>query len=72
MDIFTGQNLLEFADRFKTNEDCKVYLAEIKWKDGFNCVKCGIKDFRLEKIFREPATSVLIRNRRPQTPFSTR
>jgi len=27
MDIFKGQNLLEFSDRFKTDEDCKAYLV---------------------------------------------
>lgn len=27
MKIFKGQNLLEFAERFKTNLDCKEYLA---------------------------------------------
>ncbi|MBC7655298.1 MAG: IS1595 family transposase, partial [Oligoflexus sp.] len=30
MDIFKGQNLLEFSDRFKTDEDCKEYLSTIK------------------------------------------
>jgi len=30
MDVFKGQNLLEFSDRFKTDEDCKEYLAQIK------------------------------------------
>jgi len=30
MNIFKGQNLIEFADRFKTDEDCKAYLADIK------------------------------------------
>ncbi len=30
MTIFKGQNLLEFSDRFKTDENCKEYLAEIK------------------------------------------
>jgi hypothetical protein len=35
MNIFKGQNLLEFSDCFKTDEDCKKYLADIKWKDGF-------------------------------------
>ena len=49
MDIFKGQNLLEFSDRFKTDEDCKQYLAEIKWKDGFECVKCGHKKAQIRK-----------------------
>jgi hypothetical protein len=25
MEIFKGQNLIEFADRFKTNQDCREY-----------------------------------------------
>lgn len=41
MDIFTGQNLIEFSDRFKTDENCKEYLSHFKWKDGFKCLKCG-------------------------------
>jgi transposase-like protein len=41
MELFQGQNLLEFAERFKTDLDCKEYLSEIKWKDEFTCVKCG-------------------------------
>lgn len=40
MDIFKGQNLLEFSDRFKTDADCKEYLSLLKWKDGYNCNKC--------------------------------
>src|SRR5680860_1080447 len=41
MDIFKGQNLIEFSDRFKTDLDCKEYLAQVKWKDGFECTRCG-------------------------------
>jgi transposase-like protein len=41
MDIFKGQNLLEFTDRFKTEEDCKKYLSEIVFASGFKCIKCG-------------------------------
>lgn len=41
MDLFQGQNLLEFADRFRTDENCLEYLSHFKWKDGFTCVKCG-------------------------------
>lgn len=51
MDIFKGQNLLEFSDRFKTDADCKKYLAEIKWKDGFECVKCGHKKAQTRKDY---------------------
>lgn len=41
MEIFKGQNLLDFAERFKTDEDCQLYLAHFKWSGGFKCVKCG-------------------------------
>lgn len=51
MNIFKGQNLLEFSDRFKTDEDCKKYLAEIKWKDGFECVKCRHKKAQIRKDY---------------------
>lgn len=41
MDIFKDQNLLEFSERFKTDEDCKEYLANIKSKKQYKCLKCG-------------------------------
>ena len=28
-------------DRFSTEEKCKNYLLEMKWKDGFSCDKCS-------------------------------
>ncbi|QCE40549.1 IS1595 family transposase [Psychroserpens sp. NJDZ02] len=51
MNIFKGQNLLEFADRFKTDLDCKKYLADIKWTDGFICTKCNHKKAQIRKDF---------------------
>jgi hypothetical protein len=51
MNIFKGQNLLEFSDWFKTDEDCKEYLAEIKWEGGFECRKCGHKRSQVRKDF---------------------
>lgn len=41
MEIFRGQNLLEFSEHFKSDLNCKEYLANIKWKDEFVCVKCN-------------------------------
>jgi transposase-like protein len=41
MDIFKGQNLLEFAERFKTDKDCIEYLSHFKWQKGYKCVKCN-------------------------------
>lgn len=46
MELFKGQNLLEFADYFTTDEVCIKYLAEIKWKDGYTCTKCGYNGFQ--------------------------
>lgn len=41
MELFKGMDFLEFTDRFRTNEDCKAYLAHLKWVNGFVCRKCG-------------------------------
>jgi hypothetical protein len=41
MDIFTGQNLLEFTERFKTNKDCKEYLFVLKAECDYQCLKCN-------------------------------
>ena len=51
MELFQGQNLLEFAERFKTDQDCKEYLSEIKWKDEFKCVKCGHTGSQVRKDY---------------------
>lgn len=49
MNIFRGQNLLEFAECFKSDLDCEEYLASIKWKDGYCCRKCGHKKYQVRK-----------------------
>ena len=41
MDIFKGQNLLEFSDRFKTDLNCKEYLAGSKNKSDYKCLRCN-------------------------------
>lgn len=41
MKIFKGRNLIQFSEEFISDEVCKAYLAEIKWKNGYNCIKCG-------------------------------
>jgi hypothetical protein len=51
MDIFRGQNLLDFAERFKTDLDCEEYLASIKWEKGFVCRKCRHDKFQVRKDF---------------------
>lgn len=51
MDIFKGKNLIEFSERFKTDADCKEYLAEVKWEKGFKCRKCGHTKAQIRKDF---------------------
>jgi len=51
MDIFKGQNLLEFAERFKTDLDCKEYLGQIKWKEGYQCRKCSNTSYQIRNNF---------------------
>lgn len=51
MDIFKGQNLLEFSDRFKTDADCKEYLSFIKSKTAYRCLKCNHSRYQSVKNF---------------------
>jgi len=51
MDIFKGQNLLEFGDRFKTDLDCKEYLAGLKNGHGYKCLKCDHTACQYRKDF---------------------
>lgn len=51
MELFRGQNLLEFTERFKTDNYCKEYLANIKWNEGFECVKCHHTASQIRKDF---------------------
>ncbi len=51
MYIFQGQNLLEFIEHFKTDSNCKEYLANIKWANGFECLKCKNKTSQVRKNF---------------------
>jgi len=41
MELYRGQNLIEFAARFNSDKKCLEYLAYIKWSAGFKCKKCG-------------------------------
>lgn len=40
MDKFKSESIIDFFDTFKTDEDCLLYLAKIKWGNGYRCVKC--------------------------------
>ena len=51
MELFQGQNLLEFAERFRADQDCKEYLSEMKWKEVYSCVKCGHKKSQIRRDY---------------------
>ncbi len=40
-DKFTGMNSIKFIQYFKTDEDCRKYIADIKWEQGYSCKNCG-------------------------------
>ncbi|MFH1741357.1 MAG: transposase, partial [bacterium] len=35
------RTVLEFEERFATDEACRAYLAQLRWPDGFCCPRCG-------------------------------
>jgi len=47
--IFTGENILEFTNKFNDDKACLQYLAEIKWSAGYQCTKCGHTKFTVRK-----------------------
>ena len=51
MELFKGQSLLEFTERFKTDLDCEEYLASLKWEKGYCCRKCGHTKYQVRKDF---------------------
>ena len=51
MEIFQGRNLLEFTEHFKSDYDCKEYLSEVKWKKGYECLKCENKTCQVRSDF---------------------
>lgn len=43
--IFNGVNSIKFNQRFKDDNDCLEYLAEVKWFSGFTCKRCNNDKF---------------------------
>lgn len=35
------RNLTELEANFSTEENCRAYLAKLRWPDGFHCPRCG-------------------------------
>jgi transposase-like protein len=38
------RNLMEYVERFATNEACLEYLRAVRWPEGFACPRCGGRD----------------------------
>ena len=58
MELFKGQSLLEFTERFKTDLDCEEYLASLKWVDGYCCSKLRgiyswVSEFNIDRYLAE-------------------
>jgi len=34
------RNIMEFEERFSSEKDCREYLFQIRWPDGFKCPRC--------------------------------
>lgn len=41
MELFKGQNIVEFGSRFNSDKKCLEYLSQHKWSSGYQCRKCG-------------------------------
>jgi len=35
------RNIMEFEKRFNSEKACREYLFNIRWPEGFKCLKCG-------------------------------
>jgi transposase-like protein len=38
---FKSLSLFEFRERYPDSDSCLSHLADLKWADGFKCLKCG-------------------------------
>jgi len=43
--LSTGVNFEEFSKAYPDQESCLRFLAELKWKNGYQCKKCGTQNF---------------------------
>jgi len=43
--IFRGVNSIKFHNRFQDENDCLIYLSEIKGQVDKNCKRCGNDKF---------------------------
>jgi len=51
------RNLREFDHRFRSEEDCREYLRQLRWPEGVRCPRCGCAE-------SSPVRGVLLRCRK--------
>lgn len=49
LDKFKTVNSISFHKKFNDDDSCFEYLSLIKWNSGYNCKKCGNKNFCVGK-----------------------
>jgi len=53
---FKGESIIKFSERFSDDLACKSYLSDIKWIDGYTCIKCGNKKYTKRKDYTRTCT----------------
>ncbi len=43
--MFRGVNSIKFNQRFRDDNDCLIYLSDIKRDGGYECKRCGNENF---------------------------
>ncbi len=43
------KTLIEFKERFVTDDDCLRYVASLRWPDGVRCPRCGHSEVWMTK-----------------------
>ncbi len=69
MELFKGQNLLEFAERFSSDESCIEYLAYNKWSKDLCVENADTPLVKQGNAIRGLVISVATQNRQQQTRY---
>ena len=40
-------NLMELEENFNTEQQCRDYLFQLRWSDGFECPRCNGKEYKI-------------------------
>ena len=51
MELFKGQNIVEFSTRFNSDEKCLEYLSHFKWGTDYKCRKCGHHKYQVRSNY---------------------